>query len=477
MEKRGFKQRGPSLSPLFNVCVVDKGGQSEGEVRTVPFPSPFQGEEGGMEVCGKHAGRVWVYKQDEETNLFRLSRETGYTKPLEAAASVQTDEESIVCVELADRHFAFGKLASVEVAGYLDKVRRKNTGMHWYEVLGDTPCRLYFDIDGARDSGIEFDTDFANKVCTELCNVWPLLSNAGKVAVVLQVASCHRKNKFSLHIVAHITVGKDTAVLFENATACLPFVRHLKQTYAESEFIRAIDTAVYTRNRLFRTIYSAKRSSRLHMFMPCEGSSDKVCDHLILACNAFSASKKRIVLDNADSVHGALALPTPRFGGLNGTSGFGLKVDSLPPHAREVLSLLGAHIAIGTVTSWKPVGIGGVLGFSAVDKVFKCHVFSTPRPHKGNNIRFIFTFGYGYEDTLQQYCHDDHCRYSTWEALNHAQRSGKVCLCSNNLIVDRPASWNGDLQLRVKVPIPQSVQEFCSFFRTPILSDTGFNVF
>lgn len=430
-----------------------------------------------MEVCGKHAGKVWVYRQEGPGLGFRLSRETGYSKPLEAAASVQGEGESILCVELADRHFAFGKIPSGEVSGYLETTRSRGLGMHWYEVLGDSACNLYFDIDGARDSNIEFDTRFCSKICSEINNVWPLLSNAGEVAVKLQVASCHRKNKFSLHIVAHITVGKDTTVLFENASACLPFVRHMKHTFADSVFIQAIDTAVYTRNRLFRTVYSAKQSSRLHTFVPCEGSSGKVCDHLILGCNAYPASRGRIVLDNADSVHGVLSLPTPRFGGFGGSSGFGLKVGSLPSHAREVLSLLGAHIAIGTVTSWKAVGVGGVLGFSAVDKVFKCHIFSSPRPHKGNNLRFIFTFGYGHEDTLQQYCHDDHCRYSTWDALNHAQRSGKVCLCGNHTIVDRPPSWNGDLQLRIKVPIPPPVQEFCSFFRTPVLSNSRFNVF
>lgn len=430
-----------------------------------------------MEVCAKHEGRVWVYTQPGPGEMFKLSRKTGYAKPLEAASSVKVDGESIVCVELADHHFAFGKMVSNEVATFLDKTRKKNPVMHWYEVLGDAACNLFFDIDGARDSGIEFDSELAHKVCTEINNVWPLLSNAGEVGVQLQVASCHRKNKFSLHIVAHITVGKDTAVLFENASACLPFVRHLKQTFADSEFMQAIDTAVYSRNRLFRTVYSAKQSSRMHVFVPCEGSSEKIVDHLILACNALPPAKTRIVLDNADSVHGVLSLPTPRFGSMGSGSGFGLRVDSLPPHAREVLSLLGAHIAIGTVTSWKPIGVGGVLGFSAVDKVFKCHVFATPRPHKGNNLRFIFTFGYGHEDTLQQYCHDDHCRFSTWEALAHAQKTQKVCACASNLIVDRPAAWNGDLQLRVKVPIPPSVQEFCMFFRTPCVSNTGFNVF
>ena len=335
--------------------------------------------------------------------------------------------------------------------------------MHMYEVLQPhQPVRLYMDIDAEAQTGIQYDSSLPSIISEHLQLVWPLLSNAGQIKVQCEVASCHRKNKFSIHVVAHVWVGA-TAVLFESNLALLPFIRLLKRECANNAFIQSIDETVYSRNRLMRTLYSAKKSAVDFPFVPEPGSSRQICDHLIVGAHAYEKGKATLVLTSDDCAEGVLPLCTPRPGFKGGS--FDAEKVVLPPHAQKIIELLSETIAVGTVTQFVSKGVGGIMSFSSLDRAYPCSLFTEPRPHKGNNLRFVLIFACTQqEDSLLQYCHDDHCRYPTQDLFQRAVDGGKICsVCC----VDYPPAWGGDLRVMVPVELPQSVRAYCETLRQP----------
>lgn len=415
-----------------------------------------------MELFVKTGGRVERQQQQRAGGPWKTACSTMYKRPLEAAQHVCGAEDSILCVELAPRQFGFGVVPSLAVASTIDAERSAADRMHIYEVIQvHQPVRLYLDIDAQTQDGLQFDASLGTILGEHLQLVWPLLSNAGEVKVQCEVASCHRSNKFSFHVVAHVWVGT-TAVLFENNLCLLPFIRLLKRECMNNSFIQAIDEAVYTRNRLMRTCYSAKQSAAQHPFVPEPGSSRQLADHLIIGKHAYG-DKRTLILASEDCADGILPLTTPRpgFGG----RGFEAQKIVLPPHAQTLIRLLSETIAIGSITSWTPKGVGGVIAFSSVDRTFPCCLFCQPRPHKGNNLRFVVSFACNSHDVLLQFCHDDHARYASRELFQRAVDTGKI---SSKAIADAPPAWGGDVRAMVQVPMPEKAQQFCTELRKPL---------
>ena len=411
----------------------------------------------------KTGGRVEKRRQQCAGQPWKTVCTTMYKRPKEAAENQCGAEDSILCVELAPSQFGFGVVKSTAVACTIDAERSASNKMHIYELIQPhQPVRLYLDIDAKSQDGLQFDTSLPDIIAEHLQLVWPLLMNAGQVKVQCEVASCHRNSKFSLHVVAHVWVGA-VAVLFESNLCLLPFIRLLKRECMNNAFVQAIDEAVYTRNRLMRTCYSAKQSAPQHPFVPEPGSSRQLADHLIVGKNAYAADKRTLILTSEDCAEGVLPLSTPRpgFGG----RGFEAQKIVLPPHAQAFIRILSETIAIGTITSWTAKGVGGVIAFSSVDRTYPCSLFCQPRPHKGNNLRFIVSFACNSQDVLLQFCHDDHARYASRELFQRAIDSGKI---SSDAMADAPPAWGGDVRAMVQVPMPQKAQEFCTELRKPL---------
>lgn len=416
-----------------------------------------------MEIFVKSGGQVEKCRQTvcggSWTTVSRMSNK----RPLEAAQQLCGAKDSIMCVELSPRQRGFGVVPSNDVAKVLDEQRSTAEVMSFYEVLQvHQPVRLYLDVDAQNE--LQYDNTLPTILSEHLQMVWPLVSNAGEIKVRCEVASCHRKNKWSFHVVAHIEVGS-VAVVFSNNLCLLPFIRLMKRECENNAFVQAIDEAVYTRNRLMRTCYSAKQSASEHPFVPMPGSSRNLTDHLIVSAHVYD-EKRTLVLSSDDCAEGVLPLITPRPGMASRGFGFDDQKIVLPPHAQTVVRLLSETVQVGSITGWVARGgVGGILSFSSVDRVFPCSLFCQPRPHKGNNLRFIFKFAYNTHDVLLQFCHDSHARYPSKQLAERAIQSEKI---SRNSILDFPPAWGGDCRAIVQVEIPQNVQNFCSQLRQPL---------
>ncbi|WPT14083.1 DNA-directed primase/polymerase protein [Picochlorum sp. SENEW3] len=138
--------------------------------------------------------------------------------------------------------------------------------LHWYEVIRENfPCHLYFDLEFPRDAeGLNKDVDGDAYVDVLLAYVRKRLREGFSLefpdANVYELDSSSEA-KFSRHLIVrienyafynNIAVGDFVAqVLAESGTSLFVKDKNKKDTYF-------VDTAVYTKNRHFRLVYSCK---------------------------------------------------------------------------------------------------------------------------------------------------------------------------------------------------------------------------
>ncbi|KAI8108186.1 hypothetical protein M9434_006216 [Picochlorum sp. BPE23] len=138
--------------------------------------------------------------------------------------------------------------------------------LHWYEVIRENfPCHLYFDLEFPRDAeGLNKDIDGDAYVDVLLAYVRKRLREGFSLEFpdtnVYELDSSSEA-KFSRHLIVrienhafynNIAVGDFVAqVLAESGTSLFVKDKNKKDTYF-------VDTAVYTKNRHFRLVYSCK---------------------------------------------------------------------------------------------------------------------------------------------------------------------------------------------------------------------------
>lgn len=137
--------------------------------------------------------------------------------------------------------------------GTLEKLRRvyqTKTHHHWYECLQENrTSRLFLDVDAKQPLDI-------GGVVTKLNTALDaFLKHKGlDVQPVIEVLDSTGTHKYSWHILV-------TNVIFKNVYHVGAFVRRLLLWYADCPDMQAIDSAVYTRNRMFRLPGSSKFGS------------------------------------------------------------------------------------------------------------------------------------------------------------------------------------------------------------------------
>lgn len=137
--------------------------------------------------------------------------------------------------------------------GTLEKLRRvyqKKTNHHWYECLQENrTSRLFLDVDAKQSMNIE-------DVVVKLRAALDAFLKHKDIAItpVIEVLDSSGTHKFSWHIIV-------TNVIFKNVYHVGAFVRRLLLWYADCPDMQAIDSAVYTRNRMFRLPGSSKFGS------------------------------------------------------------------------------------------------------------------------------------------------------------------------------------------------------------------------
>ena len=140
----------------------------------------------------------------------------------------------------------------VDYVENLNQLYFSKTEKHWYEVLVENkPSRLFLDV--------ESETKVVNvdKLVEDLANVllYFLQRKNSSVVPIFEVLDSSSSKKSSFHIIC-------TNVYFANIYHVGAFVRKLVCGYMlNEEDCSAIDTAVYTKNRMFRVNGSTKFGS------------------------------------------------------------------------------------------------------------------------------------------------------------------------------------------------------------------------
>ena len=242
-------------------------------------------------------------------------------------------QESIVvfCVEkpsdragLFYRNFTATSYAAVWRT-YINAQRPGSNTLHWYEVVREgRPCHLYFDLEFGRSTAQKWNDDvdgdrmvdaLLGHVAVLLARNWGLTLHPVKHVYELESST---DEKFSRHVLIRIP-----GYAFLNNLAVGHFVAQvvdasgtefevLKAPPPAEERVSFVDTAVYTKNRHFRMVYSCKggKSAVLrptHRFatspaVPLRLSPAKVfCDTLI--CNVDGDAKLLAVLPPFDAAN------------------------------------------------------------------------------------------------------------------------------------------------------------------------------
>lgn len=137
------------------------------------------------------------------------------------------------------KHFYVGTLQQ------LKKIYETKTQHHWYEcLLEHRPSRLFLDVESLQPVSIEDIVEFFRKTVRIMysteCN--------------FEIIDSSSSNKISYHVIA-------TDLFFKNVYHVGAFVRRTVLAMQDNPIANAIDTAVYTKNRMFRLPGSRKFNS------------------------------------------------------------------------------------------------------------------------------------------------------------------------------------------------------------------------
>jgi len=122
---------------------------------------------------------------------------------------------------------------------------------HWYEcLLENRPTRLFLDIESMTEVSITDIVDFFKKSIQSFCEKRGIYNNQFEIEIL---DSCST-TKYSWHVLFK-------NVIFKNIYHVGAFVRRTILAMQDNPLYKAVDTAIYTKNRMFRLAGSSKFGS------------------------------------------------------------------------------------------------------------------------------------------------------------------------------------------------------------------------
>jgi len=287
---------------------------------------------------------------------------------------------------------------------YVDTLKNLNqlyiskTDKHFYEVLVENkPSRLFLDV--------ESDTEIVNvdKLVEDLANVLLcfLQGNNSSVVPIFEVLDSSSSKKSSFHIIC-------TNVYFANVYHVGAFVRRIVCGYLfNKEDCSAIDTAVYTKNRMFRVNGSTKFGSARVL------KNDKPWDALLIqtpnpVSGVFQCKEVDLSSPVSTSTH-----PKDLFEFDKDNEMWVSKV----PHTISSAETTNTDtLLLYPIFDWldntldaqiqrdnQMLQSDGVIWVASGSK--KCQIRN--REHRGNHIKFKIDIG---RQKVYQHCHDADCK-------------------------------------------------------------------
>lgn len=160
--------------------------------------------------------------------------------------------------------------------------------LHWYEVIRDNrACHLYFDLEYALGDGLNEDVQGERLVDQLLHHVAELFQRNWNLQLDLQrhvyELDSSSPTKFSRHIIFNIpgyafannaAAGQFVAQVLATAGSDLDVAKGLSP---ETQLVSFVDSAVYSRNRHFRMVYSCK-GGKSAVLRPTDRFATAPCD-------------------------------------------------------------------------------------------------------------------------------------------------------------------------------------------------------
>lgn len=292
----------------------------------------------------------------------------------------------------------------------LNKMYTELASRHWYEVLlEDRPTRLFLDIESKTNVSIDDIVNFFKRTIKIMF---------GKIANAQVIDSCSAE-KYSWHVVF-------TNVILTNSYHVGAFVRRSVLAMQDDPMALAIDTAVYTKHRMFRLAGSTKfgQIRELRHALPW---------HELLV-QPFVAEQVFDCLEIDDSIPVSTSAPPHALFECTDCGEWCRKettiirqntTNTCCPLLSPILDWLDRNYDACTVRYGTNMSAYGHYRVSTRSK--KCGIAG--RVHKGNNIWFNIDI---YTRTVQQRCYDEECRRrglpinvpaSLWSKWNNAWMS------------------------------------------------------
>jgi|TARA_B110000208_G_C11787576_1_gene436172 hypothetical protein len=312
------------------------------------------------------------------------------------------------------------------LSNFAKKYSLKKMKKHWYEILLENkPSRLYFDIESTKtvvDIQALIQSLYQNTVIF-------LKANGSDIVPTFEVLDSSSPSKSSFHVIC-------TNVYLQNVYHVGAFVRRWvcqlsweNETYNANTDLDVIDTAVYTKNRMFRVKGSTKFgstrvlkhrlpwSSLLVQLPPTTNNIFKCAE--VDGSRAFATSSPPRDLFEYDADNGVWITKKTHFDSIS---------DNCSTHCPLLTPLfdwMDDHLQAKLQRYTQSLTNDGIIMIYSHSK--KCQVVEkgTDFEHRGNHIFFLIDLN---QRMVFQHCHDAECknrRCATDSSRQHF-RIGKV---------------------------------------------------
>ncbi|XP_024523407.1 DNA-directed primase/polymerase protein [Selaginella moellendorffii] len=292
---------------------------------------------------------------------------------------------------------------------------------HHYEIIREnTPCNLYFDLEFNRHTNQGADGDAMVDLLLQLLasTLYEAFSIRYNMAWTLELDSS-TADKFSRHLILRIPntafrdnshAGEFVAHLCSRIHVLRGRDKHLEELYVITDHSSTprlfVDQAVYSRNRCFRLVFSAK-AGKTAILVPTyrfASSSEVVMDDITtfmqaLVCNVDANCETLLTFDRgaAGKHPKSLSNIQPQHSVASEASPFGA-VDAFV----ESISSFGN--TPGKIRNWFWFSELGIIVYNISGNRFCERV---GRQHKSNNVMYIVNLR---RASYYQKCHDPDCR-------------------------------------------------------------------
>jgi hypothetical protein len=342
---------------------------------------------------------------------------------LQSALNVLQDNQIIIAEDVSatgQKHFYTDTINELN-AKYL-KLRNK----HWYECLVEgRPSRLFLDIESNEKIDIQKIINLLNQ-CVE--------QHYKKTADIQVLDSCC-PTKYSFHIVC-------TNIVLKNVYHVGAFVRRMVLFMGPGDLRNAIDTAVYTKNRMFRI----KDSSKF--------GSERILKHalkwyqLLVQPETPGTLLECLEIDNQPPVSTSMAPenmfvigPSQTWTRIQPHRQRGSASQTSCPLLSPVLDWLDVHLEAKTCRHNTKMSING--HYLVMTRSKKCMI--AKRTHKGNNIWFDIDI---HKQIVIQRCFDEECCQSSEECqINVPSETWSKWITAWSEIICTPSDQRNEITL------------------------------